>query len=177
MMATPETWLFRKKRPSSPYKAYGQVCRACNLIRKQNYDKTRDTLVKSSIMSAPSLVEQTDATAASRALKVTNKLDVASALRTGSRAVNELAPGVMARIIEYVEDPDHEHHLWALELLAQRILPRKLYEELGGQAAGVGSLESKRPTFQINIIPASPQATARVIEGEVIEALSAPEEE
>jgi len=79
-------------------------------------------------------------------------------LKAGSFALNHAAPGVMARIMEYLEDPEHKHHLWALELFAQRILPRKLYEELGGQAAGVGALSDRRPMFVLNVLPASPSA-------------------
>jgi len=73
-------------------------------------------------------------------------------------SLNQAAPGVMARIMEYLEDPEHKHHLWALELFAQRILPRKLYEELGGQAAGVGALSDRRPMFVLNVMPATPGA-------------------
>ena len=74
---------------------------------------------------------------------------------------------VMATVLEYATNRNHELHKWALELLAERILPRKLYEELGGRAAGVGSLNDKRPVFQVNILPANaPGDAARVIDGQ-----------
>jgi len=168
----PAIWPHKKKRPSSPYKAYGQICKACDLIRKQKYDKTRDRLTKSRVVSN-SVVPKGNTDETRKALTAVSKLDVAAALKTGAMALNELAPGVMARIIEYVEDPDHEHHLWALELLAQRILPRKLYEELGGRAAGVGAIGDRRPTFVLNVLPAGPvEPRGRVTvvqEAEIIE--------
>jgi hypothetical protein len=67
-----------------------------------------------------------------------------------------MAPAVMAKLLEYFEDDTSPHHQWAIEFLAQRIVPRKLYEELGGQAAGVGSLQDKRPQFILNVITANP---------------------
>lgn len=90
------------------------------------------------------------------AVKKEARLDVAKALKIGARITNDNAEMVVARLLQYASDPESEHHIWALELLAQRILPRKLYEELGGQAAGVGSLQERRPSFQINILPAHP---------------------
>lgn len=83
----------------------------------------------------------------------------------------------MARVLQYANDPEHKHHLWAVQLLAERILPRKLYEELGAAAAGVGSLNDKRPQFVIQVLPATPEAPqGRLIEGEshVVQALPAP---
>lgn len=114
-------------------------------------------------------------------VKAVSKLEATNALKAGAVVLNEHAAFVMAKVIEYASDPEHKHHLWALELLAQRILPRKLYEELGGQAAGVGSLNDKRPTFQINILPAVSEApVGRVVsvqEAEVVESLPAPKEQ
>ena len=95
--------------------------------------------------------------------KAISKLEAVHALKAGATVLNEQAAFVMAKIVEYASNPEHKYHLWALELMAQRILPRKLYEELGGQAAGVGSLADKRPTFQINILPSAPAEAGRVI--------------
>jgi hypothetical protein len=107
-------------------------------------------------MSAPAVTGSADDKR--KALKAASKLDVAEALKTGSIATNKVAPSVLARLMEYLEDPEHKHHLWALEFFAQRILPRKLYEELGGQAAGTGGLQPQRPMFVLNVMPATPGA-------------------
>jgi hypothetical protein len=89
--------------------------------------------------------------------------------------LNEYAPAVMARLLEYFEDPDSPHHHWAIELMAERILPRKLYEELGGQAAGVGALTDKRPTFILNVTTTGAQPGV-VYENDIAGMLPAPEE-
>jgi hypothetical protein len=174
-VVTADTWPYRSSRKGQPYQAYGQVCLACEKKRKQEYEARRDKIA--AMVKAPAAPE-TDKAGAKRK---PNRLDVDQALKAGSRVLNEYAPSVLARVLEYADDPYHEHHLWAIELLAQRILPRKLYEELGGQAAGVGSLQDKRPQFQINILPASPAPEGRVIPGqaevETVELLPSPQEE
>lgn len=168
---SPETWPYKKAR-TGLYGAHGQICLACEKQRKAEYEARRDKIAES-VKSIATLDPTGKPDDKRKEITAANKLDVAHALKTGARVVNEYAPAVMARILEYLEDPESPHHIWALELLAQRILPRKLFEELGGQAAGVGSLNDKRPMFQINVLPATPggPTEARVIEGqhEVIE--------
>jgi len=152
---SPETWPYRKGREGR-YQAYGSICLACEKVRKATYEERRKAIA-TGIAATPVPTEGTP-DAQRKALKQANKLDVAQALKAGSVSLNQAAPGVMARIMEYLEDPEHKHHLSALELFAQRILPRKLYEELGGQAAGVGALSDRRPMFVLNVMPATPGA-------------------
>jgi hypothetical protein len=160
-VVTPETWPYRKGREGR-YQAHGGVCLECDKKRKAVYDERRKAIAAGII--APAGPEEGKPDEKRSALVKASKLDVARALKAGSNTLNHLAPSVMARVMEYLEDPEHKHHLWALELLAQRILPRKLYEELGGQAAGVGALGDKRPMFVLNVLPAGPGASA---EGQV----------
>lgn len=125
----------------------------CEKLRKAAYEERRKSIATG---VAATLVPETGTPDEKRkALKSASKLDVAQALKAGGIAINQAAPGVLARIMEYIEDPEHQHHQWALELFAQRILPRKLFEELGGQAAGVGALNDRRPLFVLNVLPAS----------------------
>lgn len=152
---TPETWVYRKGR-SGEYAASGSQCLACDRKRKAEYEERRDKIALA--------VKEVSVDAKGKP----TKLDVNQALKVGGRVLNEFAPAVMSRVIEYLEDPSSEHHIWALELLAQRILPRKLYEELGGQAAGVGSLGDKRPVTIVNVY-GSGEAPARVIDAETVE--------
>lgn len=154
-VVTPETWPYRKGRTGT-YQAHGTRCLDCERKRKTEYEKRRDEIAADIVV--PLVPEKGTAEEKRKAVVQANKLDVAQALKAGSISLNRVAPAVMARVLEYLEDPDSPHHLWALELLAQRILPRKLYEELGGQAAGVGALGDKRPAIYINIQPASPGA-------------------
>lgn len=163
-VVTPETWPYRKGR-TGHYQAHGGRCMECEKKRKAEYEKRRDSIA-SQLIETP-VPEKGKAGEKRSALTEASKLDVAKALKAGSLSLNAVAPAVMARVLEYLEDPESEHHLWALELLAQRILPRKLYEELGGQAAGVGALNDKRPTFIVNVLPATPGAQGNVYENEV----------
>ncbi|MDO8597797.1 MAG: hypothetical protein Q7R45_14400 [Sulfuricaulis sp.] len=152
---SPESWPYRKGRQGH-YQAYGGLCLECEKARKAAYDERRKAIAAGVVATPVPATGTPDEKR--KALKQANKLDVAQALKAGSLVLNQLAPGVMARIAEYLEDPEHKHHIWALELLAQRILPRKLYEELGGQAAGVGALQDRRPMFVLNVLPANPSA-------------------
>ena len=166
---TPESWPYRKsKGPHGIYSAYGGVCMVCERKRRAEYEARRNKFAAlvADVPSGPATGKPEDKDRQKTALAAT-KLDVAKALKAGSKVLNEYAPGILARVIEYAEDPHHEHHLWAVQLLAERILPRKLYEELGAVAAGVGSLQDKRPQFVIQVLPAQPAAPeGRVIEGE-----------
>lgn len=150
---TPQTWPYRKGRQGR-YQPEGTYCLACEKKRKNEYESRRKAIATG--VAALSVPAKGTPEEQKKALKAANRLDVAQALKAGSIAVNQVAPAVMARIIEYLEDPEHRHHIWALELIAQRILPRKLYEELGGQAAGVGTLQDRRPMFVLNVHPAAP---------------------
>jgi hypothetical protein len=179
-VVTPESWPYRKGRgPHGTYSAYGGVCLACEKIRKQEYEARRDKIAAlvSDVPAAPAKGNAADKTKQGEAVKA-SKLDVAKALKAGSRVLNEYAPSILARVIEWAEDPHHENHLWAVQFMAERIVPRKLYEELGGAAAGIGSLQDKRPQFVIQVLPATPeQPQGRLIEGESqVVALSAPKE-
>jgi hypothetical protein len=154
-VVTPETWPYRRGRQGQ-YQAHGARCLACEKIRKAEYEARRDKIA-AAIATIPDVDPKGKPDDKRKALAKHSKLDVAHALKAGSHVLNEYAPAVMARILEYFEDPDSPHHQWALELLAERVLPRKLYEELGGQAAGAGSLADKRPTFILNVHPATPE--------------------
>lgn len=112
-----------------------------------------------------------------KAIRDDAKLDVAKALKAGAAIANEYVDLVMARVLQYAADPEHKMHGWALQFLAERIMPRKLYEELGGAAAGIGGLNDKRPTFVIQVMPAqAEQPAGRVVDGEakLLEVLPSP---
>lgn len=169
-VSVPEQWPYRKTQRDKVYKAYGQVCLACEKKRKAEYEKRRDAIAAA--VAPPKATVKDPVEEKRKAAIAANKLDVAQALKAGSRVLNEVAPAVMARMMLILEDPDHESHQWALEFFAQRILPRKLYEEIGAEAAGVGgsALADKRPMFQINVVTATPDAPhGRVITQEVID--------
>ena len=157
-VVSPATWPHRKGREGH-YQAHGARCLECEKLRKAEYEKTRDDIAKR--LGAPA----TPAT--DKGGKGIKRLEVDAALKAGAIALNQVAPSVMARMMQYLDDELSPHHEWALEFFAQRILPRKLFEELGGQAAGVGALNDKRPQFVVNILPAVPGAQGQVYENEV----------
>lgn len=172
---SPETWIYRKNR-RGVYAAKGGVCLACERLRQADYEKRRGDIIALVASKEP-------ATTDAKSAKEQSKLDAALALKLGARALNQIAPSVIARLAQYAEDPDSDFHGMALEFFAQRIAPRKLYEELGGEAAGLGELSARRPTFVVNINPAVPKALADrvVVDGEVttiqvLPALPAPDE-
>ena len=140
----PGTWAF--KPGGKPLK----ICFACQQARKADSHAQR---AFQALQPKPPVAKK-EPPADVAEVKKDAKLDVAKALKVGARITNDHAEMVMAKVLEYATNPEHKHHIWALELLAQRILPRKLYEELGGQAAGVGAINDKRPQFVINVLPA-----------------------
>lgn len=156
-VVTPETWPYRKGRTGT-YAAHGARCLECEKKRKAEYESRRDKIAVA-IQAPPPDKDKGDK-------RTKERLDVTAALKAGGHVLNNYAPSVLARLIEYAEDPESEHHQWALELLAQRILPRKLFEELGGQAAGVGALQDKRPQFIVNVVAANPGATGITYEND-----------
>lgn len=156
-VVAPGTWVYKRNRKGR-YEVYGSVCKACDLKRQAEYD-TRKAEIKALVGAESAETAGVPATAP--------KLDATRALKAGGAVLNKHAPGVLARVLQYAEDPDHPLHQWALDKLVDRILPRKLYEELGAQAAGVGGLNDKRPVFNIQILPAQPGAPeGRVVEGQ-----------
>lgn len=179
-IVTPESWPYRKGKTGT-YGSYGGVCRVCESKRKAEYEAKRDK-IKALVSDLPSAPANGDkaVVAQQKTALAQSKLDVAKALKAGSKVLNEYAPAVLARVLEYFEDTEHPQHGWAVTFLAERILPRKLYEELGSQAAGVGQLHDKRPQFVIQVLPAQPSPeSGRVVEGEVraVEVLPAPSPE
>jgi hypothetical protein len=138
------------------YAAHGLICLLCERARKADHEKRKQEII--------SLVDESPTTDAKEA-KEKSKLDAALALKLGARALNQIAPSVLARLAQYADDPDSEFHGMALEFFAQRLAPRKLYEELGGEAAGLGAMSDRRPQFIVNVMPATAPAPAgRVID-------------
>lgn len=172
-IVTPESWPYRKGREGI-YQAHGTRCLDCERKRKAAYEQRRDKIAL--MVKAPTLTDEDKGDGKTKTKR--ERLDITSALKAGAHVLNEYAPSALARLVEYMEDPDSPHHQWALEHFLQRIQPRKLMEELGGQAAGVGALQDKRPMFVLNVTTAAPQQKGQVYEnGELpVAALQSPEE-
>ena len=179
-VVSPETWPYRSRDKGKPYQAHGARCRLCESARKAKYDRRKDEVAQLIAEDVPAADPTPAKGSDKRKTEVEQaKLDAAKSLKLGSRVLNTAAAGVMARILEWAEDEADDNHRWAVQFLAERILPRKLYEELGGQAAGIGQLSDKRPVFNIQILPATPEAHQGgfVVEGQaqLVEVLPSPE--
>jgi hypothetical protein len=179
-IVSPETWPYRNQGKGKPYKAHGQICTPCDAARKKKYRQRADELAADAAGVPDVPIRQGDKNEpgkdAQREAIQQSRLDVAKALKIGSKVLNEQAPNVLAKVLEMFEDDAHPQHTWAVQFLAERILPRKLYEELGNQAAGVG-LADKRPQYFIQVVaaqPDQPQARPpRVIDAETVTVIPA----
>lgn len=180
-VVSPETWPYRSRAKGKPYHAHGMRCLLCEAARKKQYEDRRGQVAALVAEDPPKdspAVKPKKSDARTDEVEQA-KLDAAKSLKLGSRVLNQSAADVLARILMWAEDEQDENHRWAIQFLAERILPRKLYEELGGQAAGVGQLSDKRPVFNIQIVQAVPdQPAGRILEGHAItvEALPSPQE-
>lgn len=173
MAFTPTNWPSTRGRPA------GHVCRLCARKRKLDFDgkyKTRRVAARTQtleslagIMTAPAselVVSQAkDVTKVEGSIR---RLEIAKALRAGAKRLNDHAGTVLDTVFAYAADKTSPHHEWALKLVAERVIPRKLYEDLGAQEAGIeaGAGGAHRPSVTIIVQPATapaPAGTIRVI--------------
>src|SRR5574341_222375 len=98
------------------------------------------------------------------------QLAVAKALRAGAAIINERAGVILEKLFGYAGNAESPHHEWALKLIADRLLPRKLYEDLGAKDAGIMAGEgSSRPSVVIIVQPATVPAPADAPSGATVE--------
>lgn len=156
-------------------KPAGQTCRACVVERK---DKTANEYVASveasrrhsakvtKQKSTPSQGTTAMATTGDKpkALAAFKKREVEEALNAGASLLNEHSKEILERVILYATDDSNPHHEWAIKLLAERIMPTKLYSGIGEQTAGVGrgEKEKQRPNVYIQVM-AAPQAGGGIV--------------
>ena len=166
--------------PASVGKAVGTVCRLCSRNRKRDFDrKYKEMRVAARTQSLASLADTPPPAATGRSVPTTGnarpgelpvrQLEVAKALRVGAARLNEKAEDILRTILDYASNSQSPHHEWALRLVAERVIPKKLYEDLGGQAAGIKAGQGAvRPAVTIIVQPASPAAAVPsvVVEGE-----------
>jgi len=167
--------------PATRGKPVGSVCRLCARIRKRDFDREyKQTRVAARTQSLAQLAETPAAPARAGAVSKARdaregelplrQLEVARALRVGASRLNEAAQGILDTILEYAGNQQSPHHEWALRLIAERVIPRKLYEDLGAQAAGIKAGQGGvRPAITIIVqgaSPAAPEPSIKVIEGE-----------
>jgi len=162
----------------------GKRCRVCAREAKRKFDEqdkqrkaAADATAKASTFVPTSetavMTQGAVAEGAEVALPL-RQTAITKALREGVRFMNAEAPTVLATLFVYIADPTHPHHEWAIKFVAERLLPRKMFESLGAKAAGI-DVESggNKPLVTIIVQPATiPQPgeppSVKVIEGEVV---------
>lgn len=99
------------------------------------------------------------------------KLSTAAALNKGADVIVREAPKVLELLALYAGDPESPHHVWALQLFADRILPQRAFAALAIKEAGLEEKGgSATPRVTINVVTSSggnPGDGARVIDVEV----------
>lgn len=175
---TLEHWPEQKGKPRPPR------CRTCQRDYKRLFDKRAvKERVAARTQQAASLTGPVTPPASGGAVSTSRdalpgelplrQLDAAKALREGAIVLNRQAQTILATLMFYVDDPTHPHHEWALKLVAERLLPKKLYEDLGAKDAGILAGEGQsRPSVTIIVqpatiapAPADPLLAAVVVEG------------
>jgi len=169
--------------PATHGHATGNVCRLCSRGRKRDFDggyrtkriavRTQTLATLAGAMAAPA--SEVVASKVRDVLKVEGplrRLEIAKALRAGAARINEHASTVLDTVFEYAADKTSPHHEWALKLIAERVVPKKLYEDLGAQEAGIdaGAGGANRPSVTIIVQPAAQPAPAEglIIDGTVL---------
>lgn len=145
-------------------KPRGWMCKACDSARSSRKARRRTEIAKALRLAAKT--GQVDprgpdvpATMVGARNMVARQLDATEALRHGVRHVNDYAGRVLAKVFEYAMDPTSPHHEWALKLVADRVMPAKMFAEMGLLAAG-GAQSKTGPTVQIMVMPAQPAPEA-----------------
>ena len=174
--ATREEWPHQKGKP------IGRLCRPCSNKEKDASRARREAAARvdaanNSLAAQPLKVgdmlspkdeahnqaimqARAELAAPAPGKPIASRLEIAHALKQGAHFLNAHAPGALATLAEYLEDKESPMHTWALQLVIERALPRKLYEELGATAAEVGGAVKERPTFIVNVLPAGAQPPA-----------------
>lgn len=170
--------------PKLKGKPHGNRCRLCARAGKKDFDRNaKQTRVAARLQTLATLAEAMPEPASKGVVAATREklpaelplrqLQIVQALREGAQLLNERARTTLERLFRYAETPTHPHHEWALKLIADRLMPRKLYEDLGARDAGLGKVGEggARPSVTIIVQPATAPTPAessafKVVEGE-----------
>lgn len=112
---------------------------------------------------APAAPAPKAAKSASRAEKpIKDAAEVRKVLASGAGMVNANAEALMEMLMAYAMDPTSPMHEYCFRLLAERIVPKKLYESIGQRAMGLdntGREHVKTVTINVRELGAPEQQT------------------
>ena len=172
-----EFYSFRDGRPRGK-------CRVCYRTYKRIFDsKAKQTRVAERIQAmsdipAPAETPASVPTVAQSTVVVPSdlkarQLEIVQALRVGAGMLNANAQQLLETLLRYAQTPTHPHHEWAFKFIVERLLPKKLYEDLGAKDAGLRPGEGgNRSSVTIIVQPATapgtvdPLAGVKVVDGE-----------
>ena len=186
-----ETRQCRKCKVDFPYtiefypvfkgKPHGVWCRACAKKRRQAYESVykqeriaeRNKRLAAKAAAAPTPASEgvvAQAEVAKPLVLPSAEAQLAATMRADVKGLAEAAPKIVATILSHAGNPRHPLHEWALKFIADRVMPKKLYEDLGAQAAGSkAGRGSARPSVTVIIQQTGP-APSDPLAGRVIEA-------
>lgn len=130
----------------------GKACFSCHRARQVLVDARMAAKRRASPVGQ---FERTEARA--RALQNLLGPDGDAAVRLGAHVLNQEAEAVGEKLAEAVEDPAHEFHRKALALVANRILPLKVYGEAAahltrsGETAGASDKPAPSVTVHVRV--------------------------
>ena len=169
--------------PSIMGRPHGVLCRACAKKRRRAYETKyqqvriaeRNKRAAEAAAAAPppasgGAVAEAEA---ARSLDLPDaETRLAATMRVDVKALAEAASEIVATILRHAKNPKHPLHEWALKFIADRVMPKKLYEDLGAQAAGSkAGRGSARPSVTVIIQQTGP-APADPLQGRVIDVVS-----
>ena len=187
---TPETVPCRKCKAALPYtieffpvyrgKPHGLWCRTCAKQRRKVYEtkyqqvriaERNKRAAAAAVTNPPPASGCTVAQAeAARSIVLPDaETQLAAKMRTEITSLTEAAPVIVATILAHAKNPKHPLHEWALKFIADRVMPKKLYDDLGTQAAGSkAGRGALRPAVTVIIQQTGP-APSDPLQGRVID--------
>lgn len=166
--------------PTRMGKAFGVLCRPCAKKRRKAYEAQyqqvriaeRNKRAAAAAAATPPPASggvAAEATAAKPIALPDAETQLAAKMRTEIASLTEAAPQIVATILGHAKNPKHPLHEWALKFIADRVMPKKLYDDLGSQAAGSkAGRGAARPAVTVIIQQTGP-APSDPLQGRVID--------
>lgn len=166
--------------PSLMGKPHGVLCRTCAKKRRKAYEtkyqqeriaeRNKRAAAAAAAAPPPASGGVVAEVAAARSLDLASaESQLAAKMRAEIASLNEAAPAIVATILAHAKNPRHPLHEWALKFIADRVMPKKLYDDLGAQAAGSKAGKGAlRPSVTVIIQQTGP-APADPLQGRIID--------